>query len=199
MKLRYDENLKLTSNQKDFVVNQLKPFLQRNNMERAREFLMRESHLPLPESMTIRIWLLQNLGEELYFKYSDRVLVDEFGDTIITEIELPGSVWFISFRAFADSDLQNIKLNEGLEVIGEGAFSGTRLEQIDIPQSVEQIHKKAFFNCKSLKKITLSGDSKIVIDQRFWNAPCEIYIPKNKNVVWADTLTNSFKEKIVYY
>lgn len=53
------------------------------------------------------------------------------------------------------SNLRNIRLPEGLEHIGNGCFCETNLEEITIPSSVATIEEYAFYNCRSLKKVTL--------------------------------------------
>ena len=98
---------------------------------------------------------------------------------VVTSVTLPSSTLLISQCSFElCSDLEEIKINEGLIAvgtlaffgcsklktvnlpstlisIGNGAFQGAAIESLVIPKSVTSIGYRAFSACKNLKTVTL--------------------------------------------
>ena len=55
-----------------------------------------------------------------------------------------------------------LTLSEGLESIGESSFQSTALREVVIPGSVKRIETYAFYNCKSLSKVTFQNGVEII-------------------------------------
>ena len=67
--------------------------------------------------------------------------------------------WYIG-----ESTITKVVLPEGIEKIGAYAFANlTGLEEIVLPSTLEAIEYGAFYGCKSLQKITFSGDNNLKI------------------------------------
>lgn len=73
----------------------------------------------------------------------------------IKEVTLPGTIKE-SASAFIDcTNLQKVKLNEGITQIGVAMFSGcTALHSISLPKSLQSINNYAFSGCEKLKTLS---------------------------------------------
>lgn len=68
---------------------------------------------------------------------------------------------YIANNAFANTQLTELILPEGLKVIGAGAFgSCSSLQSITIPSSVEKIEKNAFRDCYNLENVFIEDIDK---------------------------------------
>lgn len=56
---------------------------------------------------------------------------------------------------------KDVVIPEGTECIGEKWFVKSEVESVIIPASVAAIGNEAFRDCKSLKRVTFAGDSKL--------------------------------------
>ncbi|HFI0577647.1 TPA: leucine-rich repeat protein [Streptococcus suis] len=67
----------------------------------------------------------------------------------LTQVTLPNSLPYLSYRVFADStSLQSVRLPETLTTIPEEAFKNTGLLSLNLPSSVTRIERAAFANAK---------------------------------------------------
>lgn len=73
----------------------------------------------------------------------------------------------IDERAFEDSGLTKVILNEGLEVVGYGVFSGTDIKEITLPESVISLDAGAFLSCENLKTVHILGEIKSIPNSCF--------------------------------
>ena len=70
--------------------------------------------------------------------------------------QLDDKVEELDYRAFENqAEMKNIKLNNVIKKIGGQAFTGTSLESISIPNSITNIESNAFYNCNTLKKVSI--------------------------------------------
>lgn len=83
---------------------------------------------------------------------------DSFNGTDLREIDIPGSVENINYRAFCDNkNLKKVTFREGLINIGASTFSGCEsIDSIVCPSTLRMIDDSGFQNCKSLKKVQLN-------------------------------------------
>lgn len=79
-------------------------------------------------------------------------------DYRLRELILPPSLKSIGYMAFWCKNLQEIRLNEGIEVIEESAFCETPLKSLHLPASLMQV-EGAFFRCYDLEFITVAEES----------------------------------------
>ena len=74
----------------------------------------------------------------------------------IASIILPDSIQEISGRAFAESELSDIKFSSNLTYIGNAAFSNCfNLKQVILPDSVVEIGSNCFYR-SGLEEIVVS-------------------------------------------
>lgn len=83
---------------------------------------------------------------------------DSFNGTDLREIDIPGSVENINYRAFCDNkNLKKVTFREGLINIGASTFSGCEsIDSIVCPSTLRMIDNSGFQDCKSLKKVQLN-------------------------------------------
>lgn len=78
-------------------------------------------------------------------------------DASLTHVVLPTEVKSIASKAFWESDIESLVLNEGLESIGSQAFSrSSKLTSVIYPASLKEIGTHAFEDCVALNEIDLS-------------------------------------------
>lgn len=87
----------------------------------------------------------------------------------IQQIELPATIKHIGDESFYSgysrgysedymTNIQKLKLPEGLLEIGEYAFSSSKqLTELTIPESVERIGRQAFSDCEAMSSLKLNG------------------------------------------
>ena len=118
------------------------------------------------------------------------------GSKELTKVNLPKTVEYIGFAAFAHSGLTSVEIPGSVMAIRSCTFSACfNLQSVTIPSSVEEIGNFAFDECTSLKKIvirritppSLEEDSFEGVDK----SKITVYIPKGSmkyyhNRTWKD-------------
>lgn len=94
--------------------------------------------------------------KEVTFPESMKALSDyAFYQSPIYRVSLSPNIEIIGAFCFAETKLEEVKLNEGLVNIGNSCFNWcTQIKEITIPKSVSNIGDLAFFHCSSLEKAT---------------------------------------------
>ncbi len=68
----------------------------------------------------------------------------------------------VGYQAFRETKLTQVTLPEGTKTVGEYAFAFAPITSASLPSTVEKIDKHAFWECSSLKEVTvLSSDVEI--------------------------------------
>ncbi len=90
-------------------------------------------------------------------------------ESLIIPAEIDGKkVVSLSGTFYANADIKNVRISEGIEVIDYMTFwHCTGLEKVSIPDSVNQIGNAAFEGCISLKKIELGSGVKEILPYAF--------------------------------
>lgn len=105
------------------------------------------------------------------------------GCTSLTEITIPKTLKNGSIEpCLNNTNIKNIKLEEGLTIIPKNLCANTGIENIKIPSSVESIEYNAFKNCANLKTVDL-GSVKSISFNVFKDCP------KLQNITIPKTLT----------
>lgn len=118
------------------------------------------------------------------------------GSKELTKVNLPKTVEYIGFAAFAHSGLTSLEIPGSVMAIRSCTFSSCfNLQSVTIPSSVEEIGNFAYDECTSLKKIvirritppSLEEDSFEGVDK----SKITVYIPKGSmkyyhNRTWKD-------------
>lgn len=81
-----------------------------------------------------------------------------FNGLAITTVEIPSTVTSIGESAFANNQIGELTLEEGLQIIGFSAFENNNITTLTIPDSVTRIGESAFAG-NPLKEITVVGDT----------------------------------------
>lgn len=100
----------------------------------------------------------------------------------LESINLPPTLTFIGGSAFHGNARMKGKavFNDGLKTLGASAFNGTAVTEVDIPGSCKVIEKNAFYNCRSVTKITLHEGTTRIMESAFCNCKAtEITIPNS--------------------
>ena len=177
---KYINDIKLNDVDKEWIFTNIKPLMQKDDMIKVREMLQVLKEDLSSAGKRVQQFILENIGEELYFQKSDEILYEEFAITGLKNINIP----------------QNIK------TINAGAFMGCPfLNYISIPKTVKHIEADAFSVCESLQKVKIEDRSdKIIIERNaFDDDYCEIYAPENTIVIMHADNFDDFKGSIKYY
>lgn len=89
----------------------------------------------------------------------------------LDDATIPDTVTEIGKGAFCHSDIDSIKLGNGVRVIREDVFRESSLAEIVIPRSVETIEENAFKDCWYLTEITFIGGKKKIDGFAFNGCP----------------------------
>lgn len=82
----------------------------------------------------------------------------------------------IGYRAFANSQLVEIKLSDNLQVIRDEAFFNCRdLETVTLPRSLEKLGSRAFGDCESLEYVIIPETLKNIGEDILKNSSAVIY------------------------
>lgn len=92
-----------------------------------------------------------------------------YGQTDVTNIEIPNNITYIDLYAFAScTNLKSVIIPNSVELIDDGVFSGcTSLTKIIIPNSVTFIGEEAFSGCISLTDIDISNSLGVISGYTF--------------------------------
>ena len=112
--------------------------------------------------------------------YEASAYVDLQNDTVIEHVERLSfkkvdlsnatNLTVIEGGTFADSSLQEVVFNEGLEVIGVGAFNNCQLTSISLPNSLQRIGEDAF-DSNSITKLVIPSNVSVIEMNAFANNP----------------------------
>ena len=113
---------------------------------------------------------LQYYGESI-FAYDDKINAFEFPQQInyiqdwtfyategFSNLTIPGQFEYIGEGAFADSEIENLTIEDGVKIIKDDAFEmNESLKKVNLADSVISIGKNAFYLCKSLSEFNYNG------------------------------------------
>lgn len=103
-------------------------------------------------------------------------------NTIIKNVVLPKFITKIEYYSFLGcTNLKNINIPQGVTYISGSAFLNTGLESIIIPDTVTDMGNAVFCDCKYLKNVQISDYITYIPPQLFYNCLSlkSITIPKN--------------------
>ncbi len=154
---------KLTEEEKDYLVKELKPLLKQNDMISVRDKLRSaldnyddyiDNNIDV---LNISSFLLYHLGEDKYFEKSRSIYSFEFqGFDDLVSVTIPEGIAFIGICAFRSCyKLKDVKLPSTLKKIGYDAFSWCNIESISIPEGVTFLDEFTFRGCDKLSHIDL--------------------------------------------
>lgn len=97
---------------------------------------------------------------------------------------------------------QNIVVPDGITRICGGAFAQTNVESVSLPHTITEIGRRAFANCKHLKRVNLIDNIRSIGDYAFFNCvnlfkdgDSELVLPKNLEYIGRYSFAyNSFKK-----
>lgn len=91
-----------------------------------------------------------------------------FAGSALERVDLPASLMSMGDYAFAESQLTDVALPEGLGTIPTGAFSGcSRLTSVAFPDGLTMIGESAFENCSSLRDAELPEGVNVLLPRVF--------------------------------
>lgn len=95
----------------------------------------------------------------------------------VNVVILPNTIKTIGGRAFNNSGITSVKLEEGVESIGGYAFYNSSITSIVIPSSVINMNYGIFDNCNRLRTIVYLSAT----PPKNWTATSNTYVPSKKN------------------
>lgn len=115
-----------------------------------------------------------------------------FESSGLTSVAIPDSCTYISYNAFAKSQIKTLDLGNGVVEIGSSTFANTPVESVVIPDSLTTLGYDAFYNCRNLKSVEIgSGLSSISSDTFFHTAIESIVIPENIQYIGSGAFANA--------
>ncbi len=107
-----------------------------------------------------------------------------FNNCKIEEIKLPYTLKKIDEAAFQGAELDTIDLPSSLEVIDEDAFYVSKIKSIALPKQVKTIGHEAFYGCRNLSEVTLNEGLEYIGGNAFNESGVEnIDLPSSVNYV----------------
>lgn len=130
--------------------------------------------VPSSASYNGKVFTVTRIGEEAFFNCANLV-----------SVTLPSTIKEIGIKAFWNSGLRSIALNEGLVKIENQAFDGTKLASIVIPNSVTTFTGAVFCDCPYLSDVTLSENLTAITTSLFARCPNlkSITIPESVTLI----------------
>lgn len=137
--------------------------------------------------------------ESANYTIKDGILYDTEYTNLISafdvphKIVLPPDIKIIPHNFFANKNISEIILPEGLLIIESSAFEGcSLLEKICIPKSVITIGHHTFSKCISLSEITFNGSFEIMAEHLFSEcySLASINIPEGVKTIESDAFNN---------
>ena len=96
----------------------------------------------------------------------------------MTSVTLPGGITAIEAGVFQACEmLGSIEIPAGVTTIDESAFAGAGIEEIVLPTDLKTIGINAFYRCRSLAKITFTGDMPAISDNAFNGVTATVHYP----------------------
>lgn len=93
---------------------------------------------------------------------------EAFADSQLTDITIHEGVTVIPKLTFMNSAVRTVILPKTLTTIYESAFKGcTNLTSIAIPEGIENIEAETFYNCTSLARVTLPNSLRRIYSEAF--------------------------------
>lgn len=103
-----------------------------------------------------------------------------FNKSLITAVEIPGSVKSIDFEAFSHCDnLKSVYVPDTVETLGERVFSYCKsLESVRLPAGLTSVPGGLFQECRALRDVQIPSGVKRIEDSVFaYTALTEVVIP----------------------
>lgn len=127
--------IKFCDEYKKFIVEHIKPLMQKNDMSSVRELIYECVYTGAYDEILgrgasndpweIQTFLLRKLGEQSYFRDSDSIFESEFFQTAVESLVLPANITLIDSLAFAESALKMLKITSDTINICDNAFNDT--------------------------------------------------------------------------
>jgi len=107
------------------------------------------------------------IGEEAMAGYDTKTYDAYPNEQLLTSVIIPNTVTRIETQAFADNNINNLKLGNSVERILNGAFSDNKLTDLVLPDSVISIDGS--FTQNQLTSVTLSKNMTSIEGYSFYN------------------------------
>lgn len=132
------------------------------------------------------------------FGWTDRIADNAFASSYLQSVILPSTIRTIGERAFNHCGISTVTFPYGLETIGAFAFQASDIEYIVLPEGVT-LEEYAFSDCDLLNAVYLPNDLSEVPNHLFYNCSSlkSISIPYNVTSIGDWSFANTSIELIV--
>lgn len=156
--------INLSDADKQFIKEELKPYLEKDNIEGVLRVLVSNGRYCSNVSA-----FLYELGLPL-LDFVERVPDELFCSSAIEKVHIPSNVRTVGVSAFNwCKHLTEVTFEEGLEGIFDYAFSHTALAFVHLPKTMLSVGDSAFKNCKNLIDVTFEEGIKRIWDSAFYD------------------------------
>ena len=154
--------VKLSDEQKNFIVKNLKPLLEEDEVRKAYYLIESELDVDILDEergkfcSNILAWFIENGLDML--SYVNEIYEGAFMASDIESIEIPSNITTIQAYAFANCEqLTNVILHEGLETFEDTVFYNTSIRELTIPSTVRFMNFGVCERCDNLTKVTIKS------------------------------------------
>ncbi len=168
----------LTTEEKNYIRRELKPFLIKDDTKGIREKLTALRGDGELSGSRIFAFILENDID----LFSDTDIIDPNAVLYrgLERIKIPSHIKHIADGAFKNlTNLLAVSFEDGVESIGKEAFAETGIKSIKIPKTVNSIGNGAFKNCASLKQVVLPETVTKLSHNLFEGTPDDIIVYTN--------------------
>lgn len=159
----------LSTEEKEYVKNTLKPLLQKNNMKGVRDRIYND------DQYKVLAFLVENDID--IFADTDTIESRNNLYSELTRIHIPAHIKTIGPMAFSKCPkLESVTFDEGVENIGDRAFFGSGIKSIKLPKSIKRLGKDVFGNCENLKMVILPETFSKLSAGIFGDAPEDLIV-----------------------
>ena len=133
-------------------------------------------------------------GFAYYVTDTEALLVGftEKSNTLTIPSEFDGKPCKLAVGAFANAEIKEIKLSEGITELSEACFSITKAEKIELPSTLTDVGINAFYNCFITGTVELPSSVKNIGSYAFSSANIgKLVLPEGIETIENELLINS--------
>lgn len=173
----------LKDNEKQIVVEKVKPLLKKGKGKEVVKVLMQEGGY----GRNVMCWLMEH-GVNI-LGGMERIPNDFFDGRKISQVVIPSTIKYIGEGAFEDcAELVKLTIEPGVKEISDAAFRNTKIAKVVIPDTIESLGDYVFAYCSNLLEVYLPDSVTYLPEHIFQGCPDSLTIFLNSRKGMPDYL-----------